>query len=117
MVVFKYNCIKEKNLGALLGAKNIGISTRDITISKTKGILLTDDLLVKHLLIKPNQSYPAHPSSSTQITLIISGRASFSNSTGEFELENGDIVYTHAGEVYSMKNLGNSELKTVCFCI
>ena len=117
MVVFKYDYLKEQDIGALLGIKNIGINTRDVTISETKGTLLTNDVLIKHLSIKSNQLYPAHPSPSTQIVLVTSGKASFSSSTGEFELESGDIVHLHTGEVYSIKNLGDNELKSVCFCI
>ena len=57
MVVFKYDYLKEQDIGALLGIKNIGINTRDVTISETKGTLLTNDVLIKHLSIKSNQLF------------------------------------------------------------
>ena len=103
--------MEEQDLGALLGIAERGIKSRWLMGEESGKEPLDSPLRLRHTVIEPGKAFPAQRNESRQIIFIISGKATFRSESKDYRLEEGDLAYLGAEELYSIVNTADIPLK------
>ena len=109
MTLFKLNNLGEFDLGAILSTKDMGITLKEPNNNS--------DLPIKfrYSEIEENKTYPLHVHDYGETIIVFSGNACLECNKQNYYLESGDLVYIFPGEIHSITNIGEGQLKTISF--
>ena len=116
MIVRRWLEVDEQNLSVLLGTGNLGIKIRWFFHEGVDNKSQVIPFSLGHLVIEPEKSYLMHNRNRSEAIFIIEGKVVIETNGRELAMEAGDVIFSHPGELISLKNSGVEPVKTIYCC-
>jgi mannose-6-phosphate isomerase-like protein (cupin superfamily) len=113
LIIRKFEDTDEQDVDALLGSLKSGIKNKWIIGKGVPNGLGKLSFALKYNIIEPGKLYPMHYCERTEATFVLEGKGVVRNEKEEFEVAPGDVVLIRCGEMHSIRNSGNTNLKTL----
>jgi mannose-6-phosphate isomerase-like protein (cupin superfamily) len=113
LIVRKFEDINDQDVDALLGSLTLGIKNKWLVDKSLQDGIGKVSFALKYSLIEPGKLYPMHRSEHIEALVVLDGNGTVKGEKEEFNIGTGDVVLTRCGEIYSIRNLGKSGLKTL----
>ena len=116
MYIRRFEDADEQNMDTLLGSLNLGIKNKWLIGKNPSGNVGKLSFALKHITIEPGKLHPMRPCEYNEAAIVLDGKGIIRHKNEEVEIRQGDVVVIRSGEMYSLKNSGETDLKTLC-CI
>ena len=113
LIIRKFEDTDEQDADALLGSLTSGIKNKWIIGKGLPADSARLSFALKYIVIEPGKFYPMHHCEHSEATFVLEGIGIIRNGKEEFEIKTGDVVLTRCGEMHSIKNSGETDLKTL----
>ncbi len=114
MYIRRFEDTDEQNVDALLGSLNLGIKNKWLIGKESRSDTGKLSFALKHITIEPQKIYPVRQCGYAEAIVVMNGTGIIKNGKDEFEIKPGDVAIISPGEMYSIKNPGETDLRTLC---